>query len=235
MFCPYCGNDCAEYRFCSRCGTDLQQKTENEEAVDCNDSYDILCQVYKGISSSIALYKDGVILESRPMFKKVSTQIRYDQITAVAYTRPKDGFATLGFLTLRWEGNCHLPMPTGTKQNADATTVVTSNLNDTLFYHIFYFLKAMAPASAQFSMHIPPRQVAAEIDMERDLFFEGCSPYRALAVKELCDHTGVDVMAARGFVDELFDARQKAKYEEFPLEAIRDLNKIVRYQQFSRM
>ena len=64
---------------------------------------------------------------------------------------------------------------------------------------------------------------------------EGCSPYRELAVKALCNHTRMEAQAARAFVDELFDSRQQAKYEEFPLEAIRDLNKIVRHRQFARM
>lgn len=236
MPCPYCGGMEIKNGCCAFCGVKLQEKViqKNENVEEQEDSFRIPCGLYKGVSSSITLYDNALVVQGKVLFKKCTTRIPYDQITRVVYSRPNDKIGSVGYLILRWEGNKDQSIPVGNARSNDGTTVTISDLNDPLFYHIYYLLKAMAPKTAQFSMEIPKVELDGLDVLKRDIDLEACydrfSPHREKAIAYLCD-IGVSAKQAKALINEHFDLRQGMQYNSEPTAAIQDLNRILEEQQ----
>ena len=232
--CPQCGGTEISNGRCAFCGVQLVVESPKHHGLDLEEvSSEIPCGTYDGVTSSLTLYEQACVVRTTILFfKKYETQIRYDQITAVTYVRSMFSSFSTGHLLFRWAGNKNVPIPANNNFAADATTVSTSTGIDTLFYHIYYMLKAVAPKTAEFKMVIPPVDIpdldmlAAQIDL--DSYFERFAPYRSQAVEEMCKRHGVSKDAATALVNKVFDARQKEIYEKNPMEAIWDLNLIVK-------
>lgn len=270
MFCPICGNDCEEYRFCSRCGTriadylieemqeeqkiqedswqsepiaEVQLETEGSE----KPSFDIPCGVYRCVNSSLALYeRECVVSNQVGFFRQYETRIPYDKLTAVIYVREPSGFSRLLF---RWEGNKNIPIPNVRQFGNDPTTVTISQRpdtlhisshpivridnvsDDTLFYHIYYMLKVIAPKTAIFRaevlmQNIEQVQVLAT-KTDTSFYYDEYAPHRVQAVEEMCRRTGGAKETVTALVNWLFDKRQEVIYAEDPMAAVQDLNLII--------
>lgn len=268
MFCPNCGRNCRNERFCSECGTKLPQETEKstilptgqtslycggtmpeggycplcgarlketvtQKKTEEDFSADIPCGLYRGVMSSITLYDTAcVVMQTPRLFKKHETRIPYNQITSLMYFRAGYIEGTLGYLLIRWEGNKNEPIPEGKQLGRDLTTVVIPEEDDTLFYHIYYMLKAMAPQSAEFKMYVPSVDVYGSSDVinssDLNSYFRMYAPFREKAAEALRQTTGVKLIVAKSLIKSNFDAQQKVKYDAAPIEAIGDLNRIVK-------
>lgn len=262
MFCPNCGQDCGEYRFCSRCGTQIRDYTVTEaqnrpcqrepiaekqpEVKSAETAAELPCGVYEGAMSSLALYEREFVVKNQvSLFKIIETTIPYNKLKTVMYVRGSGGFSHLLF---RWEGNENLPIPEVQRFKKDPTTVTVSQKanmlfynssshseimdinNDTLFYHIYYALKAIAPRAAVFRAEVQMqdmekvKMLASKTDT--NLYFAKFAPFRDQAVEEVCRRTGAFQKIAREMIDWIFDERQEKIYAEDPLAAVRDLNLI---------
>ena len=262
MFCPNCGHDCGEYRFCSQCGTQIMDYTVTEaqnrvchgdpiaekqpEVKRAEIAVELPCGIYEGAMSSLALYERELVVKNQvSLFKIIETTIPYDKIKAVMYVRGAAGFSHLLF---RWEGNENLPIPEVQRFRKDPTTVTISQKadllfynscsnvktmdvnDDTLFYHIYYALKAIAPQTAVFRAEVQMqdmekvKMLASKTDT--NLYFAKYAPFRDQAVEEACRRTGAFQKIAREMIDWIFDERQERIYAEDLMAAVRDLNLI---------
>ena len=273
MFCPNCGNNCGDARFCTACGTQVQKvevqkqpkeaqekvwtegmpcpycggmQIENGKCMFCgvqltahrvqpvkeeNRLLDIPCGVYNGVNSSLTLHETECVVRTTLFFvKKYETRIPYNKIRSVVYVRPTANAVALGYLVFRWEGNESIPISEGNTFSSDKSTITTSEDKDkdTLFYHIFYMLKAVAPASAEFRVIAPAidlpglEDLAAKTNLEK--YFYEFAPYRQKAVEALRQRTGATKKEATELINRVFDAKQKETYERDPKAAIHDLN-----------
>lgn len=229
MPCPHCGGTELSGNRCAFCGAQLI--FEKEPAGEDESLYEIPCGTYNGIADSITLYEKECLVRNSFLRQIYETKISYNQITSVLYIRREMKFISKGYLTICWEGDETLAMPETKMYGSNKTTVATSEKTDLLFYHIYYLLKALAPASAEFRMEIPPvdtksfRGSLAEADL--DFCFNRFSPYRERAVKELRKRISAKEKTAKAIIDTAFDERQKALYEANPKAAIRDLNLVI--------
>lgn len=240
MFCPNCGNDCADANFCSNCGVQLKQNRPHlsiEAKPACalptrtntqKGSTDIPTdQGYLG-SSGCVLLNDSSVTVVGSLNKR--TVIPYGQLSAVIYLRPASIWRG-GVLLFRGGENKEAPIPATKDLAIDNASVRFAQDQDTIFYHIFQLLKAVAPSSARFEMILPEvkikklDEIACGIDTE--YFWDKYAPDRERAAKEICANHKIKTAAARAIVDKVFDEKQKILYEADALDAIRDLNFIL--------
>lgn len=253
MFCPNCGHDCGEYRFCSQCGTQVRNDSTVKESVGGEGCIFLdttqIPNVYKnkntkkgsteiptsggylGIAGSVVLSDSAVSVCVKRLFKKHRTWIPYDRLIAVVYKRPSLKSGKNGALLFRGEANKHIPIPGEENIGGDLAAVTVPPQKDLLFYHLFYMLRAVTPPTARFEMIVPPVQIrgldemAKTVDME--YFYNMYAPHRERAASGIVAKHELKTIAARALVDRVFDAKQKQMYEADPLDAIRDLNLVV--------
>ena len=242
MFCPNCGKDCADSNFCPECGTQIRgletkvvektrENTLSSTIANVGEKWEGSSQIptsggYLGTNGSLVLFDSALSVCVNTLFKKIRTQIPYNQLTTVIYSRPGKQYAS-GALLLRGEGNKNIPIPKNLM--VDKCAILFPQEKDTLFYHIFYMLKAVAPRSTRFEMITPPvaktvDELAKSIDME---YFFRYAPHRERTTDAICAKHGIPKETARALVNAEFDAWQVERYKEDPLEAIRDLNLVV--------
>ena len=99
MFCPNCGKDCGNGKFCSSCGTKLFQETE-EQPFEMNDSYAIPKGEFKGYGSYMKLEENAFVIHNQFALGK-QIRIPYNQITGVLYVRPEKKLLSNGYLFVR--------------------------------------------------------------------------------------------------------------------------------------
>lgn len=230
MFCPNCGKDCADFKFCPHCGGEMP--TDTPKITDIKKSLTDIptSSGYLGVDGSVVLSDSAVSICVNRLFKKYRTWIPYDQMVAVVYLRPSYKPRACGALLFRGENNKNVPIPDHRGITSDKCAITVSADTDTLFYHIFCMLKAVAPPTAKFEMIVPETDfekldtLAQRIDM--DYFFR-YAPLREKTVGAICAKHGIPQVVAKMLVDWEFDARQKEKYNADPMDAIRDLNLVV--------
>lgn len=184
-----------------------------------------------GVSSSLVLSDSAVSICVNSLFKKHRTWMPFDQLDTVVYSRPSLQPKAYGTLLFRGKMNKDVPIPQYKNFHGDKTAITVSLETETLFYHIFYMLKAVAPQTARFKMLVHPTNIK-NIDklvqtVDIDYFYEMYAPHRERAISGIQAKYGVSKETARELVNREFDARQKKVYEADPLDAIRDLNLVV--------
>lgn len=232
MFCPNCGNNCGDAKFCSECGTRLMKKAElTKLPVDTADAtVPIPCGNYSTIARSdvLTLYETELHLSHALLFKKVKATIPYNQIRTVIYIRPLDSTFGIGQMLFRWDGNMDIPIPEPLYFQRDHSVISIHPYNDLVFDNIFYALKALAPAGAEFKLIRTAQPVkgveelAAKVDA--DIYFNKFAPYRDKAAEEIRKRTGATKEAAKALVARIFDERQQIIYDSDPDAAILDLS-----------
>lgn len=241
MFCPNCGQDCGVFHFCPHCGTQMptadQTELQKQEMPAVQKSKNTnkgsteipTSSGYLGANGSVVLSDSAVSVCVNGLFQKHRTYIPYDQLTNVIYSRPSA--RSKGALLFRGGANRNVPVPRKESFASDKAAVTFSVDNDTLFYHLFWMLKAVVPATAKFEMHISPVQskgleeMAQAVDM--DYFFNMYAPHRERAASGIVAKHGASREIARELVNRVFDARQMVQYAADPQDAIRDLNLVV--------
>lgn len=231
MFCPNCGNNCRDSKFCSNCGAALNcVVVQPAKPVELNNfPCDIPYGKYVACKSSLTLNKSSLVIERRPLFKKHTTTIPYSEITAVQFHRQEKIGGLIEFLTIRSEGTTELPL--GDDLWTDLTTALLT-VNDTLvFYHLFWVLKTLAPASASFSILAPAEnELTVKINDNQyfDKLFSKYAPLRKPAVEELRMQKNLGFNDAVVLIDQAFDERQKVLYYTDPMMAVRDFNILIK-------
>lgn len=150
MFCPNCGTDCGEAKFCSECGTKLHRPNETNcttrsDGADATESavnLDIPVGKYDGTFGYVELRDAEVFLHKKVFFKTFETSIRYTDITAVAYQK-STGFST-GFLSIRSRQECFIPLADKSNAASDKTALVFGSQMNAPMYHIYQCLQAFA-------------------------------------------------------------------------------------------
>lgn len=230
MFCPNCGNDCADAKFCASCGTKLDFDGTGRPFADC-DCFTLPEGIFKGFGSYIKLEKAALEVHNQWAFFKRKVRIPYDQITEILYVRPPRGLLTNGYLILRSESTSTKAIPTGKSRRDDGMAVAFGYMQDPVFYHVFCFLRTVAPAKARFSMEVP-QETTPNVDSwvqssDMDAFFERYNPYREQAMAVLCGKGKMNLTGATEIIHRAFDLRQEKLYRQAPTTAIRDLNCVI--------
>lgn len=229
MFCPNCGNNCGDAKFCSNCGTALKAGPVHSVKME-EGNFDFPYGSYRGFVSSLTLYDTYLEITRRPMLKKFTTKIPYSQLVAVQFHRQVDIKNNSAYLIVRGEENKHIPIPNEAELWNEKTMIMTTPVTDVLFFHIFSALKAVVPSTVEFSRVAPAENMVTDIKVSEeilDALFVKYAPFREDAVEALCTRTGMKRKIAVIVIDCAFDARQTAIYEANPREAIRDLNIVV--------
>ncbi len=215
MFCPNCGNDCAEMKFCPMCGTKVpEMETAKKEQ---EDSYEIPYGKYGGNASNLVEFtKECLIVHHKPLFQKmIVAKIQYDQIMKVIYSRNEKEYGRLHFY---WndEGNERV-ISIGFLTGYD-------ELGHEAVFHFFTVLKSLVPSTATFMLDIP---VCDTSGIDFDAYFEKFSPYRRRAIKALSRERVLTREAATTMINTEFERRQMELYAAEPALAIRDLNRVI--------
>ena len=242
MFCPNCGKDCKDAKFCPECGTKLQLNSKPWPIAEEREMYDLPKRTntrkgatsiptswgHRGSSGCVILNDDSVTVINYCNKKSI---IPYDQLIAVVYLRPAYNGWRSGALLVRGIENQDVPIPVAKKLTTDISSVAFTLEQDTLFYHIFQLLKAVAPTNTKFEMILPEvkikklEEIAQGIDL--NYFWDMYAPYRERAASGICAKHGVKPDAARALIDKLFDVNQRILYDTDALDAVRDLNLIL--------
>ena len=228
MFCPNCGNDCADMKFCPMCGTKVpEMETAKKEQ---EDSYEI---PYKSMYISAArahmhIAKSFVSITKQGFFKKIETQIPYEKLRKVRYCRNESLFDSISFY---WDDMA--------ESGSGKENVITLDLGCSvgfsefpLFatkFQIFYMFKVLAP-------HVELETSFAEqhsLILERfsyidnlDDYYHRFSPLFNQAVSAIMKEHGLSRIDARDLVDTLFIEHLKGLYQSDPLLAVRDYHRI---------
>ena len=237
MFCPKCGRDRGEDRFCMACGTRIPREMEKpaEELMGLPKRTNTqkgspvipTSRGFLGMNGcAVLLSETGVSISS---VSRIT--IPYGELSTVIYRRPRyDGWKS-GVLLLRGGPNRYAPVPERKKIGSDSAAVLFSREQDTQFYHIFRLLEALAPADARCEMLLPEqklpdlKQAARTVDLA--YFWDMYAPYRERAASGVSAKYGLRKDIARALIDWTFDANQAVLYAADPLDAVRDMDLIV--------
>lgn len=138
MFCPKCGRDCGNKRFCSSCGMKLNQDAEQSIVWSvnspCSHCVGLPMGLHMGESGSWILFRRDHLVFENSMHREYT--ISYDQITDVAYIPPR--LLDYGYMVLRWKDNSHLPFPVNYVQAIQDEAVIFFGYdNKVKFFEIY--------------------------------------------------------------------------------------------------
>ena len=182
MFCPNCGKDSGDFKFCPHCGTKIPAaepsaawsvgmpcphcggtKLDGKNCAFCgaqlmkntsDDEYSgFPLGTYDGGSIGTLILEDNSVVVRRWIpFRNYEQRIAYNQLIDVRYIRGSR--KQVGFLTIRWKGNEDIPLPMTYSQCCmDKTTVPFSVRCNADFYNVYRFLQTKAPKDAQFRIY----------------------------------------------------------------------------------
>ena len=268
MFCPNCGKDCGDGKFCSECGTQLQQSAKKDtqqtewkvgmacphcggtklEGIYCafcgaqliadlqsteteeEDSYELPFRKYRAVWASIHIAKEELVVEKDGFLKKKVYRIPYNQLTSVVFARNENLYGTMTFY---WNNGVHAGSNVRNTPNIGSVTVSLGfDDNCAYYYHVFYIIKLLAPASVDFSTHFAnaDKECLERFSHCTDLddYFKRFNPYRERAISAFSREKAIPQKDARALIDALFNERQKELYEAEPSLAARDYNRMIK-------
>jgi len=228
MFCPNCGNDCADMKFCPMCGTKIPQveavKKEQE------DSYEIpYREMYiSDARAHMHIARSFVSITKQGFFKKVETQIPYEKLRRVRYCRNELLRDSISFY---WDD---MAVTDSGKEN-----VITLDFggSEGFFeypsfpekFQIFYMFKVLAPHAELETSFAEQHSLILErfsyID-NLDDYYHRFSPLRNQAVFAIMKEHGLPKKDAKDLIDTLFIKHLKELYQSEPLLALRDYHLI---------
>lgn len=238
MFCPNCGKDCGDAKFCSECGQALRS-TNEVAAMDAKIPEPPVGR-YEGTFGYVELGQKAVTIHKKILFKTVEREIPYQDLVNIAYQKAT-GLGT-GFLAIREKKDRLLPIATSQNAASDETALCFGSTANDAFYGIYQYLMNFVELISLDSPIEPPTfaqidnsevevkveeaiPVSQDIDME--FYFQKYHPYRGEAIKAVRRDTGMSLRQAKDMVDEVFDKRQKELYATSTDAALRDLKRIV--------
>lgn len=182
MFCPKCGNDSGEFKFCPYCGTKIPEeevktavwsvgmacphcggtKLDGNNCAFCgaqliaDTSYkeyvDIPLGTYKGRLLGTLTLKENSVVMRYRFLMLYEQEVPYNQLQRVCFIRAYRN--NPGYIGVDWVGRRSQPSQMHPKGNLHDTFAIpfTEEYNED-FYKVFCFLRTKAPENAQFSMY----------------------------------------------------------------------------------
>lgn len=251
MFCPNCGKDCKDAKFCPECGTKLPQTVKTDApwqpGMACPH-----CSGTKldGNSCSFCgaqLIVDPVSAESKEEDSYDIPYGWYRDGTSPGAILAKDFIAIHSKQLFQKEEVFEVPYDqllevkyerkpnglgylrfcwnnNGTKKWAYLGFFITDGRWSRArerFFHLFAVIKFMSPASTIFTLDIPENN---REDIDFDDYFRRFAPYRKRAITALCNEHALTWEVAEAMVHTEFEIRQMKLYAEESILAVRDLN-----------
>ena len=228
MFCPNCGNDCADMKFCPICGTKVPQVEAAQKEQE--DSYEIPYQnmYVSDARAHMNIAKSFVSITKKGFFKKIETQIPYEKLRRVRYCRNELLRDSISFY---WDD---MAVSGSGKENV-ITLDLGGSVGFTEFppfpekFQIFYMFKVLAP-------HVELETCFAEqtdLILKRfshvdnmDDYYHRFSPLFNQAVAAIMKEHGLSRIDAKDVIDALFIKHLKELYASDPLLAVRDYHRI---------
>lgn len=228
MFCPNCGNDCADMKFCPMCGTKVpEMETAKKEQ---EDSYEIpYREMYiPAARAHMHITKSLVSITKKGFFKKDETQIPYEKLRKVRYCRNELLRNSISFY---WDDMA--------ASDSGKESVITLDLGGSVGFtefppfavkfQIFYMFKVLAP-------HVELETSFAEqndLILRRfshadnvDDYYYRFSPLFNQAVSAIMREHGLSKIDAKDVIDALFIKHLNELYASDPLLAVRDYHRI---------
>jgi hypothetical protein len=261
MFCPNCGNNCGDARFCSSCGTQLQQaaaptaqsgewkvgmpcphcggtklngdccafcgaqlmaKEEPKpmEATVWEDSYDFPYRGFYGHSRAILLERDGITLEKALLFKKERTKIAYSNLIETSFSYNGLTNAKMVFTT-----------DTGKREVVEIRAEGLRSDDIIIYFMIFYLIKFQSEENTLFEIEMPDATLnvvdSCGCTVELRSYFERFGPSRKDAATAFCSEHEMLFDEAYALMDKAFYLFQCDLYDNDPIKAVRDYNRIM--------
>lgn len=150
MFCPNCGKDCGEFKFCPECGTQVRllesdDTDQKEKGVFPKPPF-AMKKVRQGV---LEFETDRVKLNVKPpKVKRREMQIPYNEIFDVSYV-PATTWLN-GFLCLREWKSQHIPLPMKFSEGKKRDSIIWfEKKENVIFYRAYEFLKQCAAINAE--------------------------------------------------------------------------------------
>lgn len=147
MFCPNCGNNCGDAKFCSECGQDLRNlnlsntETKVPESLKAEMPEPPIGRYENMDHNYVELDADSIIFGKKPLLMSATRRsIPYSSVKAVAYA---DGvkLRTGGYLSVQEEGNLSGPKNSVKDAVADETSITFSWKENAAFLKVYEFLR----------------------------------------------------------------------------------------------
>ena len=154
MFCPNCGKDCGDAKFCSECGQDL--RSANEVAAMDSKIPEPPVGIYENHDRDyVEMDATSITFCRNPLLGKTTKRtIRYDQIEAVSFAQAVK-LRWGGFLSIQKRGGSSKPKSTVQDAVADETSITFSWKQNDDFLKVFDFLKVYADTAIKDHQVIP--------------------------------------------------------------------------------
>lgn len=228
MFCPNCGNNCADMKFCPICGTKVPEVEPAKKEQE--DSYEIPYQnmYIPDAFAHMHIAKSKVSITKKGIFRKVVTEIPYEKLRRVRYCRNELLRDSISFY---WDD-----MAVSGSGKENVITLELGGSEGVLEYptiadkfQIFYMFKLLAPhvelETSFDKQHTLLLERFSYID-NLDDYYSRFSPLRNQAVSAIVKEHQLSKEDARNLIDTLFINHLKELYQSDPLLAVRDYHRI---------
>jgi DNA-directed RNA polymerase subunit RPC12/RpoP len=255
MFCPKCGNNCGDNRFCGRCGAQVQMATE-QKPQQIAWVAGMACPHCGGtkLEGNNCAFCGAQLIADVPQRKDEdwdSYEIPYRSFavgmgTSLILNRDEMIIETKTFLS---KDQTRIPYAHINEAEYTRTAEYTGKITfrwgwgntDSLilynedkcffYYQVFFIIKLLSPPGTQFKINCPSidgeqmERFGKSVDLNG--LFEKYAPCRELAAIELGAKCMISPEEARSFVHAFFDMRLKESYEADRRLAARDYNRMV--------
>lgn len=152
MFCPNCGKDCGDAKFCSECGQDL--RSANEVAAMDSKIPEPPVGRYESAIGYVEFGPETITVHKKVLFQTVERKILYSEIFNVAYKKATG--LGLGYLAIREKKDSSIPLPTSMEAAGDETTLSFGSGESNTFYGLYLYLKYLVdPGSSLTTTDVP--------------------------------------------------------------------------------
>lgn len=258
MFCPNCGKDCGNNRFCVSCGTRIQpeavqesRKTEWKAGMPCphcggtklTDNCCAFCgaQLVFDAPNNPDVQEDSFDLPLIDFGFGGEIELNENSLTYRSFSLFSRGkvyeiqYAQIGKVEYVRCGRSNDGLTITDHADAVRSTRILDSNDDARLYQLFCYLRTVVPKTADFVLNDEyyDEDVSKKLvkRFDTDTFFERYNPYRKRARKKIRELTGIAVPDAEAVAAKVLYDRQKALYEANPSMVIRDLNRAIREQQ----
>jgi len=225
MPCPHCGGTQLDGRSCAFCGAQLV--IGDLERVEGEEVYEMPYRSFWIDGVKLQIAKDFVVIEKKALFQKTVYKISYEQLVEVVFVRTEH---RLGQLKFRWYEDLGQNGSVLHAEDCQEVMIwIGSKAECAYFYHIFFLFKLLAPQvelTTQFAEADEACLREHSNISDLDGYFKRFQPHREQAVSALTREHALSEKEARFLVDALFNRHQKALYEAFPSQALKDYNSV---------
>ena len=176
MFCPNCGKDCGDAKFCSECGRDLRSTTEL--ATIEPEFPEPPIGRYESAIGYVEFGPETVTVHKKVLFQTIERRILYSEIYNAAYKKAVG--LGLGYLAIREKKDSHIPLPTSMEAAGDETTLSFGSGESDKFYELYLFLKCLVDPGASLTTTYVPNYAQAKQMPENEKITSTSKPAQKL-------------------------------------------------------